>query len=168
MKINFKKKKIFIGIFAIVVICVIFIAIYLIANSWPSKILFGWREIVFLVVVLLGFFIVIKIIKMERQERKAKKIIGEVINNPELLKEKLNHPEIIVGGKTQKIEKVYEYAEDGSRIRLDAELKDGEVQIRSEEMVQKETPPETKKKKNSPHPRKKGGKKKGTKKTTKK
>ena len=161
MKFNWK--KIFWGVIMVLVIMVVFFGVYSMAKDWPADAKFGWGEAIFIAVFLIAVFIVAKIIQVKRQENRSARRIARVINDPALLKEELNHPEILVGGKIQRIEKVYEYDGAGRRVGLDAEVEQGGVRIKQETIMPKVKPQpkkaEVKKKPVRPAVKKKGVKK---------
>lgn len=142
-------------------ISLLFVGIYFVAKEWPSPLSFGQSEGIFIVVLVVALFIGIKFVKTVRQERRAKKNISEALRDPKLLLEKLNHPEVVVGGKTQRIEKVFEYGEGGEKIGLNFEA-DGEGIKANQEKIRPKIEPRPKKKKvgvKKPAPKKKGKKK---------
>ncbi len=101
---------------------------------------FGFSEIIFLLAIGGAGFTAFKIIKIEIFERKANKKIKEVINNPELLKEKLSHPELEINGKTEKMKKVIDRGEE-----LNFSIDSEGIKIKNEEI---KVPEEKKSKKN--------------------
>lgn len=87
---------------------------------------------------------------MELKRRKEEKKINEVLSNPELLKEKLNNPEIELNGKIRKIEKVCDNEED-TKEKLSFGLnKENQLELQRQKIAiekPKETKKETTKKK---------------------
>ena len=117
---------------------------------------FGVDETVFLLAVFGAIFTLIKIAQSELKRRKEEKKINEVISDPELLKEKLNNPEIELNGKIRKIEKVCDKEED-QKERLNYDInKENELELKRQKV---EKPKETKKESSKKKVKKKNKKK---------
>ena len=115
---------------------IIFTGIYVLIRAWPSTPSFGIAEIIFIVLILVAIFIVIKVVSRERKERKAKKEITDVINNKSLLLEKLNHPELEIDGKKEKIKRIIDM---GQKLNVGINPA-GEVEINHEKIEIKSKP----------------------------
>ncbi len=133
MKFNiekFKPKLLKKALAIIFGILFVFILMYFVITNFPEDPKFAWGEVAFIVMFLASILIVARIIKEEKKERQAQKKINEVINNKELLLQKLRSPGIVVGGETREIQKIVDRGE-----KINMGMNEGGITIDREKII---------------------------------
>lgn len=108
---------------------VIFVGFYFGVRHLPNNLSFGWKESLAIGIVLGAIYVLYFARKKSNEDRIAQIKINRMMKNPERLINKLNNPEIEIGGEKVSIKMVSDRDDENNKTILNYTLCDGKVEL---------------------------------------